>query len=520
MRERLSAVWESIKGFWGRTSKKMRIVYLSGAVVILGFSLAVVMMLNRTDYIILQDNLSSGDLSSITSTLSELGVPYLIEDGRRVMINSNDELFVRMRLAERNYPNSGFTHDLFRQGSTITATQFERERWDQFDLQARLAATIMTYAEVRDASVELGIPRQGNFVLQQDRQVPTANIHVTTVMGRTLTPQQIQGIINLVSSSVPGLLNENITMSDQNGDLRNLLTGSQQAANSKIALAEEINETVRRRIMTMLTPIHGNGNVIVAVDAILDTSHMVSESQIFHPLDPENPRNNPVDYVEEFAEMQNTQGFAQGVPGANDNIDVPQYAGMADDLEGANFYSVQRVYDYLVSSTREQIIREGFEITDMTIAVAVNAAQFPAGMRDQLIDTVAHTAGVPADRVSVQNYVFQPVTAPRDRDIIDNTNLFLISGLGLLALALMVMMLVISVRKKKQRALAAADADAMSLIDDESTLLDLLGQQDEEFEPITIPDTPEMKLKAQIKDLAQSDPEIVANLIKTWLTSA
>ena len=41
-----------------------------------------------------------------------------------------------------------------------------------------------------------------------------------------------------------------------------------------------------------------------------------------------------------------------------------------------------------------------------------------------------------------------------------------------------------------------------------------------EYEPIQLVDTQEQKLKAQIRDLAVSDPEIVAQLIKTWLVNA
>ena len=512
MKERLASFLESLKGFWNRTSKRMRVVYLSGAVAVLGVSLVVVLLINRTDDVVLVDNISAADAGAIIATLNEMNVIYTF-DGNRIMIPRGSENHVRMELATRNFPSSGFDYEVFRQGTGITATQFERERWALFQQQERLQAAIMTFPEVRNAIVTISVPERNSFVLASQNVDPTASILVETAMGRSLTPQQIQGIINIVTFSVPGLTEDNVTMADQHGDLRSVLLGNQQDTGNILQLTEQVNETVRRRIMTMLVPVYGDDRVRVAVSSVLDTDNRVTESIQFTPLDPDNPTNNPLDYMEIIRERVGGDGFAMGIPGAELNVDVPGYAAFDDVMADADHFFVHDVYDFLVGSVREQIISDGLAITGMSVAVFIDAVQLPPGERDMIVDIVAATAGVSADQVAVQNVAFAREDIITPPLVSDNMQLIVIISLAILAL-LIIAAIIITTIMKRRKAAALAAAGAMG----DDALLDLFGEsEEEEFEPITIPDSPENKLKNQIRDLAQSDPEIVAGLIKTWL---
>ncbi len=517
MKEKLSEILQFIKDFWKKTSKKLRIIYLVSAVVILGVSLATVLLLNRSDYIILQQDLAAEDNAAVIATLQEMNVPYVLE-ANKLMIPKEQENNVRMQLATKGYSKSGFDYSTFTNGTSFTATQYDKEKWTMFQLQERLQATIETFPQVQTAVVTLSIPEKNAYVLQDEITDTKASIKIQTKPGQELTAQQIQGIINIVKNSVPGLKDENIAISDQNGDLRTVLNNGQQAAASKLALTEEVNNNVKRRIMSMLSPVYGDDKVSVAVNSVLDTDQKVTESNRYEPLDPENPTRNPIDYQEIAREKTGQEGFAQGVPGANNNIDVPQYATPDQEMQNADYYSAHDVYDYLVSSVKEQIVKEGLEIKDLTVAVLIDTNAMSQGDRDVVIDTVAKTAGILPEKVSVQSLPFNIAEQPAPPPLEDPQmrRILLISGIGAAIVAILVATVLILLARRK-KAMLAAEGEIFD--EEQTTLLDLLNHE-EEFEPITIPENPEQKLKAQIRDLANTDPEIVAQLIKTWLLGA
>jgi len=524
MKERVSSIVQSIKDLWNRTSKKMRIMVLSVTAAILAVSLVVVILLNRTDYIVLYDNLTTAQNAEVIAQLQEMGVQGRLE-GTRLLIPKDSENTVRMQLAFKGYQDSGFDYATFEKGSGLTMTQSEKQQYAIFELQDRLQATIATYPEVTRAVVNIAMPEKQTFVLQDDVTEPTASVMVQTRPGRQLTPEQVQGVLNIVKNSVPGLTEQNISISDQSGDLLGAIAGSKTTMATKLELTNQVNETVKRRILTMLGPLYGEGKVNVAVNTVLDTNQKVTETTDYRPLDPENPRNNPLDYAEYAREKTGAGGFAQGVPGANDNTDTPEYLTPDQEANAADYYSEHNVLDYLVSSTKEQIIKEGLEITDLTVAVLIDTGpqggDLDGALKRQIVQTVAKTAGIEeldsagADnldrKISVQGLAFNALDnipgAATDNRL---RNLAISAIIVVLALLIVFTIIIIMMRRRQARELAEEYAA------EGATLVDLMGQ-DDDFEPIEIPETNEQRLKAQIRDLANSDPEIVAQLIKTWL---
>lgn len=511
MGEKLSGLAGSVKELWNKTTKKVRVLFLSGVAGVLLLSLAIVLFLNYTDYVVLYDNLSVSENAAVLAQLQEMGVEGRLENGS-LLVPREDELTVRMQLATKGYPDSGLGYDVFEMGSGLTATQFEQKKYELYQLQERLQATIRTFPEVKDAIVTIYIPESSPFVLQDEVIQPSASVKIEKMPGRRLSSEQVLGILNIVKNSI-GIPEENISIADETGDLLSLLdTGGSNSA--KLQLTDQLNESVRRRILSMLQPLYGDGRVNVAVNSVLDTDEQVTDTTTYYPFDPENPQNNPLDYYEREYERDTDPGTAQGVPGANDNTDVPQYAAQDVDDGTGNYYRSHTVEDYLVSSERNQIVKAGLSITDMTVAVLIDADSLPEGQRDQVIDLVASASGVAPEKVSVQSIRFNADGGITGEALTGEGGLgnylIWIIVLGVVILAIAVTVIAVLSRRKK---LAEDERYAES----EAGLVDLMAQ--EEFEPIELPETSEQKLRAQIRDLAESDPEIVAQLIKTWLVS-
>jgi len=522
MKERLSGLWVSVRERWSNTTKQLKILLLGGIAAIFIAAMVIVSILGRTDYIVLYNNLTVQENAEVMVQLQSIGVQGRLE-GNALLIPQAQENAVRMHLAVMGQPMGGTSgFDIFQMGGGLTATQADRDFFANAQAEANLVAMIRTIPEVRDASVVINRQEAGAFIFESERLPAQVAVVIERMPGRNLRPEQVQGMVNLILTSVPGVSEENISIMDSmNGDLRLMLTENFSDRHQQVLrLTEQVNDTFRRRVLGMLVPVYGEGRVEVQINSVLDTSDRTTESVTYIPFDENDPRNNPVNFFESEFERTLLGGAAEGVPGATDNIDVPMYAAEADDGDGVHVYA-RNVIDFLVSSEHTMLINDGMDIVDMSVAVLIDSAGLPAGDRDVLIDLVAAAAGVAPYRVSVQSLPFAtaPVIAPETSSVFQSGVFWGVLGsIALLVAGLGILM--IRARKKKAALAAAAAAEAAAAEEEATSLMEMMSAQEEDFEPIVLPETPEQKLKGQIKDLADSDPEIVAQLIKTWLVSA
>ena len=124
-------------------------------------------------------------------------------------------------------------------------------------MQGELARTIKQFRQVKDARVHIATPKESVFI--EDTKPPSASVSLTMVGREKLATNEIQAIVNLVASAVPGLTSENITVVDtagrllfrKEGDEDSLLTASQLEYQMKI------EKTLRLKVESMLEEVVG-----------------------------------------------------------------------------------------------------------------------------------------------------------------------------------------------------------------------------------------------------------------------
>ena len=512
VRDWLLNVWERAKKRWGEATKKAKIWFLvlcAGIIVLLGLFVS---WITNVEYVLLASGLSAQEKAEIISILDEDGIEPLITNTGAIMVAEKDANRARAKILQRSTGDIGY--ELY-QSLGMTATQADKNQMYIYQKQERARAMIESYEEVESAIVELSIPQPSIYALQGDSLPPTASITIKRRPGYTLSPEQIQGIVNIVKYSQSGLKDENIAISDELGDLKSQLNSPMTDA--KLYLTEQVNMSVRNRILQGLLPVYGIDNISVAVNSVLDTDSRVTQETTYIPIDKENPQNNPLDLRErDLEKIGDSANAAQGVPGANDNIDIPQYSAEGLDVTGGESWRVHDVYDYLVSSVQSEIVKNGLEIKEMSVAVLVNNANLSEDDRIKLENWVSGATGLKVDNIKVQGMNFKSTVEALDRSA-ELKRLIIITGIALLALCLLLVIISLSVQKmnkKKREGVLEAEEAAEAL-----ALAELMAAEGVSYEPIRIAETQEQKLKAQIRDLALSDPEIVARLVKTWLVS-
>ncbi|NCV18348.1 MAG: flagellar M-ring protein FliF [Rhodobacterales bacterium] len=149
--------------------------------------------------------------------------------------------------------------------------------------ELELAKSIAEISSVQAARVHLALPEKSVFV--RDQADPTASVFINLKNGRKLDKTQVLAITNLVSSSVPNMNPNNVSIIDQFG---NLLSNSpddpdQQLADSQLEYRMRLEHIYKNRITSLVAPIVGAGNVTAQVNIDIDFTRREISQEIVDP---------------------------------------------------------------------------------------------------------------------------------------------------------------------------------------------------------------------------------------------
>jgi flagellar M-ring protein FliF len=221
----------------------------------------------------------------------------------------------RMLLASQGLPRTSNTGlDALKDQSSMTTSQFMEQVRVNAAMEQELARSVMQIATVQSARVHLAQPKQSVFV--RDRTPPKASVVVAPHPGRVVSPSQVQAIVHLVSSSVPYLAPEHVTVVDNIGQL---LTES--ASELKLGMTaaqtqhkQQLEEVYRNRIVQILAPVVGETNVRGQVNLVLDFTQVESTTE-----DYDSRGQGPRTRSETLAQDRAAKRDAAGIPGALSN---------------------------------------------------------------------------------------------------------------------------------------------------------------------------------------------------------
>lgn len=518
MNEQIKKALEPLKNFWSNASKLAKRLVIGVVIGVIIIALVLSLVLNSKEYVVIFDQLTEAETSEILAALNGMEIDVKVDGRGAIMVPEKVESKARMALATAGYPKSGLSYYLIEQNSGILTTDYERKQNYNMQLQERIAASIKTLEGVKDAVVTITAPEENVFYLQE-KEAPTASVIIHMKDGYSLSEGQIMGIQNLVAKSVSGLTKENIALSDSMGnDLVGDSNGSGSADFSKINLTREIENDIRKKVYSVLEGPYRLSQIKLNVTAEVDTDALVREETTYIPS-PEGDNSGVISEETRSEESSSSSQTDGGVPGTSTNSEVPVYPVGGAGGESSSSGSSENI-KYEVSHIKSQSQKSGARIVSISIGIAIDKAAFDPGERDSIMELVSYAAGVPRENVTVQNFRFSSedgTQGPSELPSGPNRTL-LYGGIGagvlLLIIALVVFLMLSSRRKKK----AAEEAQrALEEAEKQAALNALFGEA--EGEPIQ-PITPiQDHRREEIKEFAKNNPEIAAQMIKSWLKS-
>ena len=225
--------------------------------------------------------LTDADKQAVTSALTQANISSHIDDGTGALTVDEDQFSkARMLLAGQGLPKQApGGYAILDQLPMGVSRAVEGERLRQAR-ETELARSIEDIDAVAEARVHLATPEASVFV--RDNASPSASVVVKLQGGRALSQAQVQSIINLVASSVPGMKPESVTIVDQMGALLSKpgAGGADATGDARLEMQRKTEDKVRQQLVQLLTPLVGAGNFTAEVqaDINLDETQATRES--------------------------------------------------------------------------------------------------------------------------------------------------------------------------------------------------------------------------------------------------
>ena len=325
--------------------------------------------------------LPENEKARVVDVLKSNGIDVSIDRSTGEVIVPSPEYYeARMKLAAEGLPSSvPQGYDLLENIPLGTSRSVEFMKMKQTQ-EIELSRSINEISHIIGARVHLAIPEKSVFI--RDSNPPTAAVFVKLADGRVLAKEQVRSIVHIVSSSIPNMSSDNVTVVDQYGTLLSKPENDPNSALTEKQLAHrlKIEKLYRERILSLVTPIVGAGNLTAQVNILMDyTSSQVTEEIV----DPESIAKRS----EQNSADESTDKPARGVPGAVAN-QAPLAAELTTDTpeqgEGATFKqrSTSNVRNYEVSKKLSTTVNAIGVIEKVKTAVLVKnkLVQTPEGI--------------------------------------------------------------------------------------------------------------------------------------------
>ncbi len=361
----LSSIVQNVKQNFERLTMPQRM----GLIVLLAFGIAAVPVLflvgQEPDLAVLFTNMEDEDVQAIMTRLETQKIPYSLAPGANtLMVPTNRVHELRMQFAADGLPEAGGVGFEIFDRTNLGVGEFAQKVNFRRALQGELSRTISQMPGVQRARVHLVTPERRLFT--SDREPARAAVVITPKRGGKLTPEQVQGIVHLVASSVENLDPKQVTVVNSRGQVlsRPEQEGQVELSGSQLEMQRSLEADLEHRVQTMLDQVLGPEKSVVRVSAALNFRQVEITEEAF------DPETQVVRSEQRSQEKVLGDDGISGVPGARSN--VPN----EDNLTGApgrkEAKRKSETVNYEVNRKVSKVVEATGTIERLSVAVLVD----------------------------------------------------------------------------------------------------------------------------------------------------
>ena len=551
--QKLKEHWQNLSD----KSRKMLMAIAGGTAAIAIIAVLVLKLGTNTDYSTLFTGLNQEEAQEVVALLQEEGVDYRFNDkdgAIRVPAVKADQ--TRAELLSKGYPKSGFTYDMYRNNAGLMTTESDKKQYTLYDLQDRLGAQIRLFEGVQDAKVTIAEAAEQKYALQDNTNTDaSASVVVTMEAGQSLNDSKAAAIKNLIARSVSGLNFTNGAVFDAD----TMMEGGGSAAGEDAfgsakdltALTSLIENNISVNVRRVLEKLYGSGNVAVSVKGTLNMERLIQENTQYSTPEKINEQDktgllNREDTINENSAASD-QG-AGGVAGADANADTPRYTNQDNTQAIADSYSnSSATREWLYNSVKEQRQVDPGVLENATVGIVINTDDTTTVTNNQLINLVADSAGIPRDLANQSITIVRapsqeavPVITPPEQPQTKDDGLPLPIVIAMIAggilILLLLLLLLMEKRRRRRKADEYVDSPNMYAVEEEARApeteappVNVLNteaglqmqaenaEMERNEEILNLRMQHSLKLKQNIGEFVDQNPQIAAKLVQSWL---
>jgi flagellar M-ring protein FliF len=372
----------------GFTSGQKAITGVAVLAVVVG-SVLFLSWASKPTYSPLFTNLSSTDAAAITAKLNESKEPYQLADGgTTIMVPQADVYQQRIDLSGAGLPAGGAEGYSLLDKQSLTTSEFQQHVTYQRALEGELSKTIDAIDGVSASVVHLAVPEKDVFADSASK--PSASVLVKTRPGVNLRPEQVQAMLHLVSSSVPGLDPADVAIADGTGQVLNAPgQTSGVMADTQSEQTQSFEKDTSATVQTMLDKVVGPGHAVVRVDANLNYDETTTDTQRY--LTDKNVA--PLTQTSTKETYTGSGVPVGGVLGPDNNAVPTGTAG-----PGSSYDKTSNTQQNSVGTQKQTVKSAPGQVRRMSIAVVLDQSVGVAGNTANISKLVAAAAGVVPSR--------------------------------------------------------------------------------------------------------------------------
>ncbi len=533
MLDRLKSIQTKIVEFWNRFTSKQKTMIVCIAAAVFFTLVALVWLLNRTDYVELVTFENTTDAAAAEEILTEEQIDFTVSgDGKKFMVAEESEARARLALGENNIATD-YNDDwdkLF--NNSMSTTDSERQLKQKLVKQNNLAEDLETITGIKQASVQITVPDATNSLLAKEKESSASILLVTT---DEFDQTSVEGIANWVSTALGNETTDSIRIVNQSGTLlfggktdEESIVGS---ASQTVKIRNQVTNNIQDQVRSLFvnSGVYNDAEVKANLDINLDKTKIQDE---LHYTEDEEEDTGPL--LETYTyNAENVDGDA-GIPGTDSNDDeINDYELIDGVLANSSASVVKQTYSESVKTTVTEEAVGKVNTANSSIAVVLSkyviydeAQMKKAGLLkgtnfeafqeennerkavevdDETYALVEKATGISIDNIQIQAYEV-PLFYPYEASAVDTVTNYLQFVLAILIVALLCFVVFKGMKPVE-----------VTELEPELSVEALLATTKENQTLEDIEFSEKSATRQQIERFVEENPDEVALLLRNWL---
>ncbi|MGN0437914.1 MAG: hypothetical protein ACI4F4_05265 [Lachnospiraceae bacterium] len=533
MLERLKGIQTRFLEFWNRFTSKQKTLIVSITAAVILTLVALIVLLNRTNYVDLVTFDNTADAASAKAVLDESAIPYKVSgNGLSFTVDEKNEAQARLALGENNIATNVNKDVDWALNNSMSTTDSERALKQKILTQNQIGKDLELIEGIKQASVQITVPDSTNSLLSSEKETSASVLLITT---GDFDSANVEGVANYVATSLGNKTTNAIRIVDQTGALlfggdNDVSTAAGSAAQT-VKITNQVTENLQDQVRGLFvnSGIFNDAEVKANLDIDLDATTINDEH---HYTDDTEEDTGPL--VEQYTyDAANVDGTS-GIPGTDSNDDlIEDYEILTSTSANSSASVVKNVFHDSVTNTVTEKAVGTVNTKNSTIAVVLlkykiydeanmkkagelkgtnfeafqneNSEKTPLIVEDETYALVEKATGISQENIQIQAFEV-PLFYPKEESAADTVTNYLQFLLAILIVALLCFVVFKGMKPVE-----------VTELEPELSVEQLLAttKENQTLEDIEFSD--KSATRQQIERFVDENPEEVALLLRNWL---